>query len=243
MTMSAALQHRHVLVVEDDVLLRTQLVHSLAQSGYSVTAHGSVQGLADAALPDGPCVALLDMRLGEGSGVDALHLLRQRQPGLAVVFISGGSDPQEIVQAMTLGAVDFLVKPFTLHTLRTALERGMAQEQARFAREAQQAHARSLFARLTPRERAFGQLMAQGLPTAELAGRLGLAQGLVETYRLQVFDKLGMDSLSCLMDLLRSAGLEEAAPEPFWAAGVDLPIDVPMSPASELERLSDEPAS
>ena len=123
--MNVAVHQPHVLVVEDDALLRTQLVHSLARSGYAVTAHGSVEPLADAALPDGPCVALLDMRLGEGSGVDALRLLRRRKPGLAVVFISGGSQPQEIVQAMKLGATDFLVKPFTLETLRAALERGL----------------------------------------------------------------------------------------------------------------------
>lgn len=123
--MNVAVPTRHVLVVEDDTLLRNQLVHSLARSGYSVTAHGSVEPLADAALPDGPCVALLDMRLGQDSGLDALRLLRRRQPGLAVVFISGGSQPQEIVQAMKLGATDFLVKPFTLETLRAALERGL----------------------------------------------------------------------------------------------------------------------
>lgn len=245
MTTDAAVQHRHVLVVEDDALLRTQLVHSLAQAGYSVTAHASVDALADAPLPDGPCVALLDLRLGQGSGLDALHLLRRRQPGLAVVFISGGSHPQEVVQAMKLGATDFLVKPFTLHTLRAALERGMAQEQARLARAARRSHARALFARLTPRERELGRLVAQGLGSTELAAHLGQSPDIVETHRQQVMEKLGLDSLPRLVALLRDAALEETGGEaaepapaeasspaaPAWADGVDIPIDVP-SPGS-----------
>lgn len=240
-----AVQHRHVLVVEDDALLRTQLVHSLAQAGFSVTAHASVDALADAVLPDGPCVALLDLRLGQGSGLDALHLLRRRQPGLAVVFISGGSHPQEVVQAMKLGATDFLVKPFTLYALRAALERGMAQEQARLARAARRSHARALFARLTPRERELGRLMAQGLGSAELAAHVGQSPDIVAAHRQQVMDKLGLDSLPRLVGLLRDAGVEAAGVEaaepapgeasspasPAWAAGVDIPIDVP-SPGS-----------
>lgn len=241
---TTATQHRHVLVLEDDALLRIQLVHSLTQAGFAVTAYESVPALASAPPPDGPCVALLDMRLGEGSGLDALRLLHQRQPGLPVVFISGESQPQEIIQAMKLGALEFLLKPFHLRALLSALERGMAQEDARRARQAQQAHARTLFTRLSPREREVSRLLVDGLQTTQIAERLGLAYGTAKIHRLRVFEKLEVGCLAGLMDLLRDAGLVEVQ-LPLDAAvvdtagrgatstglsAVDFPIDVPLPP-------------
>lgn len=238
--MSAAPQpaHRHVLVLEDSTLLRTQLIHSLTLAGYGVTAHDSVDAMASAQFPGGPCVALLDMRLADGSGLDALRVLHRRQPGLPVVFISSDGQPQEIAQALSHGAIEFLLKPFSLATLLAALERGMAQEDARLARQAQQAFARGLFTRLSPREREVSQMVADGIDSAGIATRLGVGQEAVRVHRQRVFEKLEVQSPAGVAQRLHQAGLRELPPHEDDASAaiageVDLAIDIPGEPDAQ----------
>ena len=143
----------HVLIVEDDPSLRARLARTLSQAGHPTVESESVESLDPAQLPDSIGVAVLDMRLPGANGLQALHLVRGRFADLPVVFISGESRPAEIIEGMKLGAIEFLLKPFTQEQLLTAVERALAQSRVRLAQHQATAAALQQLERLTTRER------------------------------------------------------------------------------------------
>ena len=77
-----------------------------------------------------PHVVTLDIALPGMDGLETLRRLRERWPGARVVMLSGHGETRNVVQAMRLGAVDFVTKPFVAHELESAIEGalGGAQE-------------------------------------------------------------------------------------------------------------------
>ena len=117
-----------ILITEDDASLAEALQFSLTQSGYAVdTAKDGIA--ADEALKsDVFGLLILDLGLPRLDGFEVLRRLRQRNPALPVLILSGREKPEEKVQGLDLGADDYLVKPFSLHELqarvRALLRRG-----------------------------------------------------------------------------------------------------------------------
>lgn len=110
-----------VLVVDDDALLRRRLVAHLEQAGMDVTQAGTTAEARRLAADLGFDVVLLDVHLPDGTGLD---LLRERvfgQTGVIVMTADGGV--AGAVEAMRLGAVDYLAKPFELAELPLVIER------------------------------------------------------------------------------------------------------------------------
>lgn len=195
-----------VILVEDDALLRRHLARNLEGEGLAVLAWGAVEEIDPARLPEGPCAAVLDMRLGGGSGLQAAKRLREAQPSLPLVFLSGQSEPFEIVQGMQLGPVEFLLKPCAFEQVLQAVRRGLdASVQAR-ERQARQAQVQQLLGRLTPRETQVCRLLLDGLKTGEIAERLGLSPNTAKVHRQHVFSKLGVETVGELVQRLRGAG-------------------------------------
>ena len=115
-----------ILVVDDDRAIREGLVRTLAASGFATRAAAGL-GEARAALARGGVDGvLLDIRLKDGSGLDLLGELRGTHPGLPVVMATAYGDSERTIQAMKLGAFDYVTKPFDLdhlvETLRRAVE-------------------------------------------------------------------------------------------------------------------------
>lgn len=100
-----------VLVVEDDSLYRSALVRALGQAGYAVVAVGR---LAEAALAlDGrkPDLAVIDLHLEDGSGIDVVKAVKAKAPSCRIVVVSGYADVPITVEAMRAGAMDVRTKP------------------------------------------------------------------------------------------------------------------------------------
>lgn len=99
-----------LLLVDDDLHIRTTLSGYLRDSGFNVITAGSV---AEAIKLNNPNIdlALLDLALADGTGIDILQDIRQRFPNQTVVMISGEATLADAVQAIKLGAIDFLEKP------------------------------------------------------------------------------------------------------------------------------------
>ena len=99
-----------LLLVDDDVRIRMTLAGYLRDSGFDIVTAGSV---AEAIKLNNPNIdlALLDLALPDGTGIDVLTDIRQRFPNQTVVMISGEATLSVAVQAIKLGAVDFLEKP------------------------------------------------------------------------------------------------------------------------------------
>lgn len=103
-----------VLVIDDEESVRLTLRRALEEEGLSVrTAESGAEGLkvADASQPD---LVVVDLKLGDSSGLDILKSLKRRRPSTLTIMISAYGEVQDVVQAMKLGADDYVQKPYDL---------------------------------------------------------------------------------------------------------------------------------
>jgi two-component system response regulator RegA len=110
-----------LLLVDDDAPLRERLARALDQRGFAVTTADSVGAgvkLAGSAPPD---FAVVDLRLGDGSGLDVVAALRAARADVRVVMLTGYGNIATAVAAVKAGAVDYLSKPADADTIAAAL--------------------------------------------------------------------------------------------------------------------------
>jgi DNA-binding NtrC family response regulator len=111
-----------VLVVDDELLIRKSLAKVLRARGYAVeVASNGAEGLEKVAEVR-PQVMILDMRLPDTDGLSVLRRVRQLDPLLQVIVITAFGDVQTAVDAMKLGAGDFLRKPYEMEDIVMAVE-------------------------------------------------------------------------------------------------------------------------
>lgn len=117
-----------LLVVEDDPTAAMLLARSLRRYGYDVETAASVQEALDRAALSRPAAAIVDLRLGRESGLALVPQLVQRQPGIRILILTGYASIATAVQAIKLGATDYLAKPVQPMEIVKAL-RGMRSEE------------------------------------------------------------------------------------------------------------------
>ncbi len=115
---------RTLLIVDDDAPLRERLARAMARRGYDVTTAGSVADGNQAARAVAPAYAVVDLRLGDGSGLDVVAALRQSRPEARIVMLTGYGNIATAVAAVKAGAVDYLPKPADADQIAAALESG-----------------------------------------------------------------------------------------------------------------------
>lgn len=115
-----------VLVVDDAVFMRRRLREILEGAGYAVVAEGEdgseLLGLYEAHRPD---LVTLDMIMPRVTGLEALRDLKTRHPEARVVVCSSISHEGAILEAISLGARDYVLKPVTPEKLLDALEKAL----------------------------------------------------------------------------------------------------------------------
>ena len=112
---------RTVLVVEDDRSFLQRLAKALEQRGFTVSTAESV---ADGLLQlekSAPAFAVVDMRLGDGNGLDVISALKRRKPEARGIILTGYGNIATAVNAVKLGAVDYLAKPVDADDVVAAL--------------------------------------------------------------------------------------------------------------------------
>jgi len=112
---------RTLLIVDDDEPFRTRLARAMERRGYRVTTAESVAEGIDAARTTLPAFAVVDLRLGEGSGLDVVKALRQVREDARVVMLTGYGNIATAVAAVKAGALDYLPKPADADQIDAAL--------------------------------------------------------------------------------------------------------------------------
>jgi two-component system, response regulator RegA len=112
-----------LLVVEDDDFLRERLVRAFRDRGFAAQGAASVTEAARLA-DDAPEYAVVDLRIGEESGLEVLRALLAKDPATRVVLLTGYGSIATAVEAMRLGAVHYLTKPADADQIIAALQRG-----------------------------------------------------------------------------------------------------------------------
>jgi len=112
---------RSLLIVDDDTVFRQRLARAMEKRGFDVVHVGSVQQGIDVAKKSPPTFAVLDLRLGDGSGLDIVEAVRGANPACRVVMLTGYGNIATAVAAVKAGAVDYLSKPTDADAVERAL--------------------------------------------------------------------------------------------------------------------------
>ena len=122
-----------VLIVDDEGIVRNALHQWLSLSGFAVTAAANARDAMARLVEIHPLVVISDVRMPAQSGLDLLTAIREHDPSIAVILITGHGDVPMAVKAMRDGAFDFLQKPYEPEQLVGVIHR--AANQARLQRE------------------------------------------------------------------------------------------------------------
>jgi len=196
------LQRPVVFVVDDDVDLCSTIRRMLAPAGYDVCVYHSADDfLASGELHRSGCV-LLDIRMPGLSGPELHRRLVAEGAEMAVVIASGHADVPSSVEAMKLGAVDVLEKPFTKEELLAAIGSGVSKlhtmQQEREERETLE----YLHGTLTEREKEVFALVVNGQTNKQVGDDIGASEKTIKLHRRRIMQKM---SVTTLADLVRVA--------------------------------------
>jgi two-component system response regulator FixJ len=191
-------------VIDDDDAMRDSLAFLLGAAGIDVRTYETANAfLAGVAGLDGS-VIITDVRMPGMSGIELLQHLKTAGVTMPVIVITGHGDVPLAVEAMKLGAVDFLEKPFDDEVLLASVRSAAERRQAGESREAERQAIASRIDTLSARERQVLEGLVAGLPNKTIAYDLGISARTVEVYRANLMAKMQASSLS---DLVRMAVL------------------------------------
>lgn len=192
-----------IYLVDDDVEIRVHLGDLLRLSGYSVADYGSATDFLTLANRISPAVLVLDMRMPVMTGLDLQKALMAQAWNLPIIYMSGESHSQEIIDAMKAGAVDFLWKPFSHSQLLQAVEKGLASDLKFRQNTTRLNQVESLYQTLSSREKLIFSLMLLGHGNKRIAAITDLMADTVKKYRAQVMVKMQVDSLADLLSFCK----------------------------------------
>jgi two-component system response regulator RegA len=120
-TASPLPNERTLLIVEDDKSFLQRLARAMESRGFAViTAESVADGLLQVEKAP-PAFAVVDMRLGDGNGLDVISAMKRRRPEARAIILTGYGNIATAVNAVKLGAVDYLAKPVDADDVAAAL--------------------------------------------------------------------------------------------------------------------------
>jgi DNA-binding NarL/FixJ family response regulator len=183
-----------LVIVDDHEALREGLVALLKGHGLEVIgAAGNVAAGIDLVVHSDPDVAVIDIRLPDGSGIDLTRDLLERRPDLGVVLYTGDADADLLYSGLDSGARGYALKAGSMQELVAAIERiaaGGSYVDPRLDRILLSPRATAQVPQLSPREREIMHLMAEGLTAEAIGSQLGVSVETVRTHVRNVIRKL-----------------------------------------------------
>lgn len=190
-----------VHVVDDETSIQALFRSMGKNAGFEVATYGTAGEFLNNFDDRRTGCLVLDLNLPDRTGLDILRELATRGCQVPVVFMSGMARVSEAVNALKLGSVDFVEKPFDLQVMIAALRSAIAKDEQRRNSSATTSDIQRRFARLTQREAEVMELVVNGAANKEVAARLGLSPKTVEVHRANVMRKTESQSLAELVRL------------------------------------------
>ena len=130
----------HVLVIDDDALVRDSIAAYLSDCDYQVSVANAAQAGIEALQESQVDAVVCDLKMPGMTGLELLKRVKAESPSLPVIVVSGAGVMDDVVQALRLGADDYLVKPILdlevlNHSLQKALQRAHLEEENRAYRQ------------------------------------------------------------------------------------------------------------
>ncbi len=202
-----------VHVIDDDEAMRKSLTFLLGTVGMEVQTYESAMAFLDVASKVKSGCVITDVRMPELSGVELLRRLRELKLGIPVIVITGHGDVPLAVEAMKIGALDFLEKPFDDEVLLASVRSALNQLDHDQKRLAERNHIEDRLASLSNRERDVLEGLVAGHANKQIAYDLGISPRTIEIYRANLMTKMQAASLSDLVRMALIAGILGPAPD------------------------------
>lgn len=142
---------------------------------------------------------VLDVRMPGMSGLELQAHLLEVGSTLPIIFVTAHGDVPMAVDAVKAGAVDFVEKPFRDQELLDKIQEALLADSEKRGNRSELAEIRDRLGSLTPREREVMDLVVAGKPNKNIARALGISQRTVEIHRARVMEKMGVRSVSLLV--------------------------------------------
>lgn len=198
-----------VHIVEDHDSTRTSLARLLRAVGYDVVEYASAAEFQRRPRGARAECAVIDVQLPGLTGLELQQALAAAHDPTPVVFLTGHGDISMSVQAMRLGAVDFLTKPVDQGALLQAIGWALARSNGEREERERVEELRARYTRLTARERQVFTQVVAGKLNKQIAFELGTAERTIKAHRHKVMEKMQANSIA---DLVRMAGTLELFP-------------------------------
>ncbi len=183
-----------LVLIDDHEALRGGLELMLNQSGMEVVGvAGNLAAGLDVVDQVEPDVAIVDIRLPDGSGIDLTRELMARHPSLAVVLYTGDADAELLYEGLDSGARGYVLKAGSIEELVGAIRQvanGGSYVDPRLDRILLSPRATSRVPQLSPREREIMHLMAEGLTAEQIGAKITVSVETVRTHVRNVIRKL-----------------------------------------------------
>jgi len=178
-------------IIDDDKGVLEALSALFTSKGYATSTHASAKAFLAAPFVSG-CI-ITDVRMPEMTGLDLLRELKSRIDPRPVILITAHGDIEMAIQAVRMGAYDFIEKPFKNEKLlATVLEAETVLSELTELRDRVDS--------LTERQKETMRYLIEGMATKDIALKLGLSPRTVEIHRAFVMSKMNAKSVA---DLLR----------------------------------------
>ena len=199
-----------VCVIDDDDALRDSLTFLLRMAQIDVVGFASAAAFLDGLSGTHASCVITDVRMPEMSGIDLLRRLKELKIDIPVIVITGHGDVPMAVEAMKVGASDFLEKPFDDEVLLASVRAALKRQDGENKRNSDRADIEIKLATLSNRERdVLGGLVA-GRANKQIAYDLGISPRTVEIYRANLMNKMHAGSLSELVRMALMVGIVDA---------------------------------
>lgn len=121
----------NILIVDDEVQILMLLSEVLSEAGHTpILARNATEGL-NKFFEEDPDLVLLDLRLPDGDGLDVLRRIRKSNPNAMVIIISAFGTVKTSVQAISIGAYDFIEKPLETNRVLVTIKNGLENKRLR----------------------------------------------------------------------------------------------------------------
>lgn len=195
-----------VSVIDDEASVREAVALLLETHGFTVSTYESARAFMDAPFAAG-CI-LSDVRMPEVTGLDLLRSLRANGDPRPLLLMTGHGDVELAVQAIKLGAFDFVEKPFSNDRLIARVEEALVASESSLKERIELDDLKAKFAALSERQRDTMQLLIRGLSNKEIGQQLGISPRTVEIHRTWVMTKMSARSIADLVRMSMALGIE-----------------------------------
>jgi FixJ family two-component response regulator len=191
-----------VYVIDDDHAFRDSLRRLLVAAGHRFALHADAESFLAEYEPQHPGCVVLEVRLPGMNGIELQNALMQRAINIPLVFATRHGNIPLAVTAVKNGAIEFLEKPVSEPAFLTVIEKALKLDAGRRREQARKMTVTARLEKLTAREREIMRFVVAGKMNKTMADELFISIKTVEAHRAKIMQKLGVDSVAELVQLV-----------------------------------------